>query len=303
MSMTLNPRLLIGGPNTGSNTGPDTGHADLLAQLGRPGARLRQSPDGAAIESPATAVRRPVGSEALAAAVALGHLEPACGPAGSTRWVLSAAGQDALRRLLMTGGSAQRRPQPVGRRRQARLLAAEDAAQAAPEPERPMSRRSAVEQLARRTDGRGMPLLEQAHVAAAQRFALDFLKSGIQPRVTARWSADAVPERRRRGAPGAGAEICMAQVAAQERVRNALSALGGTLADLVLDICGFDQTLEKVEAERGWPKRASRIMLKGALEQLALHYGMVVPPRRGRAGVQQWGDGAHRPSNASRPAR
>ncbi len=283
--------------------GLDAGLADLLLQLGRPGARLRQLADGMVLESSATAARRPVNRDALAAAAARGHLAPAEVAAGTGSdvavLVLSAAGQDALRQLLMTGARAQ----PARTRRRKRLQAGDETAQAAPLSQRPISRRSAVEQLAQRTDGRGMPLLEPQHVAAAQRFALDFLKSGIQPRVTARWSADAIPERRRRGAPGAGAEMGVAQSAAQERVRAALAALGGTLADLVLDICGFDLTLETVEAERGWPKRAGRIMLKGALEQLALHYGMVVVPRRGRAGVQQWGDGAYRPSSVGRHAR
>jgi hypothetical protein len=269
---------------------------ELLLQLGRPGARLRIAPGGLLFERPASKTRAAVAADVIAAATSAGYLTAKTQAGQTTSIVLSEAGRDYLRQLLMSGTTRDRSAGPKGAR--GRLATLHVASGREP------ARRSVVEQLAQRRDPRGAPLLEPVHVAAALRFAADFQASGLQPRVTARWSADAIPERRRRGAPGAGIEVAAAVSAAQERVRTALAALGGTLADLVLDVCGFDRGLEALEAEREWPKRAGRIMLKGALEQLAHHYGMFMRPPAGSAGVRQWGDGFHQPAGrAGRSSR
>ncbi len=264
---------------------------ELLLWLGRRGASLRTTAQGVVLEASTSAMRRVVVATTVAEARAAGFLVPMNAAAETSSLILSAVGRAALRQALMLDGSLVRQLSGSnvarGRKRQD-----DDAASSG---NRHPLRRSLLEQLATRRDGRGKPLLGAAHLTAGERFAADYQKAGLQPRVTARWSAEAATERRRRSAPGAGQEIGDAAAAAQVRVRKALAALGGTLANVVLDVCGLERNLAAVEAERGWPRGAGWIVLAGALEQLAHHYGLIAQPRSGAGGIVQWGDGDHRP--------
>jgi Domain of unknown function (DUF6456) len=271
---------------------------DLLCRLGRPGARLRRHGNAAVLENTGSASRREIGATALREADAAGYL--ATVKSDAVLCVLSADGQAALRAFLMSaaGISRGRGRVPHGRRSDRQALApSHDSILSA---SRAPMRRSVIEQLALRKDGDGQPLLGQFELAAGQRFAADFAMAGLQPRVTARWSAEAVSAQRRRSAPDAGASATPTATAAQERVRDALSALGGTLANMVLDVCAFDRRLEAVEEERGWPRRSGRIVLVGALQQLAQHYGLILRPRPQSVNIVHWGDGAHQPGTTAR---
>ena len=208
--------------------------------------------------------------------------------------ILSPAGRAALRDVLIAGAgpnvrrdaaNGASRTRGAGRKR-AEKLAADFGAP----PQRPLDRMSLVEQLRARKDSQGQPLLTDAQVAAAQRFAQDFAIGQMQPRVTARWAVDAMPEPRRRSAPGAGVEVAAATAAAQARVRKAMAHLGGEMAGLVLDVCCFEHGLEEIEAARHWPARSARIALRFALTALAMYYGLIVPPRDGVAPIRQWAE-------------
>ena len=280
--------------------------ASLLLRLGRPGAHLSGRPgDGGGILRQARPVRNSglgVNAPVLQAARAAGYLMPAAQVAGAACEVLSPAGREALRVLLMApakaGGDHQAsRPVPGpsgGHQRRSQRLAR--SARPGQEGERRVERMTLVEQLAARKDARGRPLLNETQVAAALRLAQDFAIGHLQPRVTSRWTAEATTAPRRRGAPGAGIELGEAAAAAQARARRALAVLGGYLANIAVDVCCFERGLEAIAAQHHWPSGTARIVLGIALDELATHYGMIVPARRSGGVMQHWGDNNFRPS-------
>lgn len=286
--------------STAQNSTSATELLAFLIRLTRPGARLRISTDGAAIaakpaQSDTSSRATPVAAGIVQAARAAGYVMTIAalpGYAGEGPCeVLSPAGRAAVRAALMA------RPVPPDSRRQkdGRVTRRDKfgdnaAAQRSPE------RLTLVEQLGLRRNARNQPLLHETQVAAALRFALDFNKGHMLPRVTARWSADAIPERRRRGAPGAGVELADSISAAQARARAALSVLSGSMADLAIDVCCYDRGLESIEAARHWPRGAARVVLGLTLERLAEHYGMVVKPSTRAAATRQWGEHGFKPS-------
>jgi Domain of unknown function (DUF6456) len=134
---------------------------------------------------------------------------------------------------------------------------------------------SVLQRLRRRRDALGKPLLTAIQVDAGERLAADFLRGQMMPRVTADWSAIGGTAPKRQGIPGYGVEVREGTSAAQERLRGALACVDPEFADLLINTCCFDIGLEAVEREFGWPKRAGKLMLQVALNQLARHYGLI----------------------------
>ena len=78
-------------------------------------------------------------------------------------------------------------------------------------------------------------------------------------------------------------------IAAKERLKLALDAVGPEFSGLLLDVCCFLKGLEQVERERGWPRRTSKIVLGLALDRLARHYGVKTEiTGRNRAPLRSW---------------
>lgn len=148
--------------------------------------------------------------------------------------------------------------------------------------------------LARRKDRSGRPFLTPAHVEAGERFRRDVTQAQILQRVTANWEA-AIASARRSG--GAGAHVADVAIDARRRLSRAFDAVGPDLAGLLTDVCGYLKGLELIESERGWPPRSAKVVLKIALERLALHYG-VASEARGPSSAREllhWGTEDYRP--------
>lgn len=171
---------------------------------------------------------------------------------------------------------------------------------AKPRDGRNMTRRNdsaptAVARLKRQRNATGGPLLSGVAAEAAERIASDFIKGQMQPRVTANWDKAILGQRPEGMAPGLGIDIRDTVAAAQERVRRALDHVGSDHAGVLIDVCCLDKGLEDVEAARGWPRGAARVVLGIALNMLAAHYGLVAQGR-GRGTISRWGTGDDRPT-------
>lgn len=145
--------------------------------------------------------------------------------------------------------------------------------------------------LSRRKGPDGQPLVDGAEFEAGERLRLDFTRGGMMPSVTSNWR-DIVAT----GGRMNRADLSDAALAARDRVARALTALGPELSGIVLDVCCFLKGLEAVEAERGWPQRSAKVVLKMSLSALARHYGIGRLATGAGRGMRHWGTSDHRPS-------
>ena len=130
--------------------------------------------------------------------------------------------------------------------------------------------------LARRKDRDGRPFLDPAAFEAGERFRRDVTSAQLLPSVTSNWSAHGSGGRADPSRLLLPSEVALA---ARQRIDRALDALGPEFSGLVLDACGFVKRLEIMEAERGWPARSAKVVLRMALAQLARHYGLAASAR------------------------
>lgn len=135
--------------------------------------------------------------------------------------------------------------------------------------------------LARRKGRDGRTLIEPVQLQAGERLRAEFTRAQLMPRITANWNAS-VSEGRRGGLP---ANFTETVIAARQRVRHALEAVGPEFAGLLLDVCCFLKGLADVERERNWPPRSAKVVLQLGLDRLARHYGLGVQAQ-GRATPQ-----------------
>lgn len=126
---------------------------------------------------------------------------------------------------------------------------------------------SAVVWLAQRRDPEGRPWLQEAHIAAAARLALDAEMSARGPSVTMRW--DALP--RAGGGSAVRAEPGHPALTSARRVEAALAACGNART-LVEAICIRASALQAAERDLGLRRRAGKLLLQKGLAALAAHY-------------------------------
>lgn len=128
---------------------------------------------------------------------------------------------------------------------------------------------SPLARFARRKGEDGKPYLRPEHVEAGERLRADFERAQIRQRVTVNWDVSA---RQGPGQGGGQATITDAAIAARSRWNAAVAALTSDFGDAVVDLCCFDKGLSEIEADRGWPRRSGKIMLRAGLELLHRHY-------------------------------
>lgn len=149
-----------------------------------------------------------------------------------------------------------------------------------------------------RRDSDGNPLISEAQFNAGEKLRTDFWFAQMSPNVTQSWSLSATAGGGRRSAPGAGVELADNVIAAGERVRRALAAVGPELSGILVDVCCHLKGLEEAERRAGWPQRSGKIMLGAALAALARHYGFAphASAAPSSARVRHWGAHGYRPA-------
>jgi hypothetical protein len=145
----------------------------------------------------------------------------------------------------------------------------------------------------------GNPLITDCQFQAGERLRADYWFAQLSQRVTANWSALAPTDRCRRSAPSDAASLRDDVIAAKERVRYALEAVGPELSGVLIDICCELKGLEEAEKSQGWPQRAGKVVLQIALSRLARHYGLdrgETGERRKGKSIRHWGSEDYRPT-------
>lgn len=105
---------------------------------------------------------------------------------------------------------------------------------------------------------------------AGEKLRADWERANLAPRITMRWDAAPVAGGKR-SAPALLNES-EAQLAAKLRFEEAIDYLGSDLADIAWRIiCGGEGT-PVAEKSLGWPARSGKLVLKIALDRLAIFY-------------------------------
>jgi len=127
--------------------------------------------------------------------------------------------------------------------------------------------------LRQRKDKSGQPLISEAQFMAGERLRMDFERACRLPHVTANLSADGGGRRDQGGREAAFADRIDRQIAARQRLEQALERVGPDHAPVLLDVCCLASGIAQVETRYGWPQRSGKVVLSIALNELARHYG------------------------------
>ena len=147
---------------------------------------------------------------------------------------------------------------------------------------------SPISWLARRRGRDGRPMIEVHQLQSGERLRADFTRTLLMPRTTSNWSNPLAAARHGGGTERADS-LTETIVAARQRVRHALDAVGPEFSGLLVDVCCFLKGLEGIERERAWQARSGKIVLQLALDRLARHYGYASQTRGPvRAKVRTW---------------
>lgn len=152
---------------------------------------------------------------------------------------------------------------------------------------------SPLARLARRSSASTKPWIDADQLAAGERLRADFERAQMRQKVTMSWD---VNQTAGRSGPRSGdhAQIADSAIDARIRLDRALAAVGPELGGLLVDVCCFLKGLEQVEAERQWPRRSAKVVLRAALSVLDRHYRP--PPSAGPARSRNWGAPGYRPA-------
>ena len=113
--------------------------------------------------------------------------------------------------------------------------------------------------------------IDGAQFDAGEKLRRDFTLARMMPRLGIDYEAPIVHAKR---GLKRDAQYSDMVVAARQRFKSAMRAVGPGLSDLLFDVCCHWRGLEDAERANQWPSRSARVVLGIALDRLAEHYGM-----------------------------
>lgn len=150
--------------------------------------------------------------------------------------------------------------------------------------------------LYRRKGKDGLPQITAIQFKAGERFRREMERAQMLPKTTTSWSTPV--SYGSGGHAGGSVVISDSALTAKDGINRACKAVGPEFSGLLIDVCGFLKGLERVEAERGWPARSAKLLLRLGLDRLASHYGMTdrPPEQTRRTGLKVWRPATSRPT-------
>jgi hypothetical protein len=119
-------------------------------------------------------------------------------------------------------------------------------------------------------------LIARHKLLAGELVRAEFTRAQLMSRTSSNWEN---PVAGRRCSGDSAGHFTDVVIAARQRVRHALEAVGPEFSGLLLDVCCFLKGLANIERERGWPARSAKVVLQLALDRLARHYGFAAQAR------------------------
>lgn len=114
--------------------------------------------------------------------------------------------------------------------------------------------------------------LQPHQIEAGERFSRLFDRAGLRVRTTMTYSAE------RTAGPGGGSraanDLSDMVLDARRQIDCISTHLPADCLGVIFDVCGFEKGLQLIEAERQWPRRSAKLVLRIGLEQLAEHFGL-----------------------------
>ncbi len=128
---------------------------------------------------------------------------------------------------------------------------------------------SAIEWLTSKKGGRFA--LTANEIEAARTFRADYERSHMTGRTTMDWSERVGRRKTRR--PAGHDSLSLKALDARRRLHKALDYVGPMLSEMLVEACCHEQSLQASEAQFSLPARSGKVMLKIALDRLAVFYG------------------------------
>jgi hypothetical protein len=143
---------------------------------------------------------------------------------------------------------------------------------------------SPLGRLAAARDGEPAFLLPH-QVAAGERVRKLVERARLSPRLTMSYDANHIAS----GGGCAANDVSDSAIDARRKLDAVALLLPADCRGVVFDVCGLLKGLQVVETERGWPRRSAKMVLRIALEQLAIHWGLYAVARGNETGkVDGW---------------
>ena len=112
--------------------------------------------------------------------------------------------------------------------------------------------------------------LQTYHLQASERLLALFERAGLRQRVTMSYD----PGRVGRSGTAGRAEVGDLALDARKRLNHLARRITSDCWNVLADVCLYDKGLQEIEAERRWPRRAAKLVLRIALDQVAAEFGL-----------------------------